>query len=52
MEEIVGVVQIYGDSAVVYEEWDDGDYFEAGLFAGKGLVGGYFSAEGVINQYF
>ena len=45
------IIQIYTDSSTVYEEWSDADYFEAGLYSGKGVVNAYFAAEGVYNQY-
>jgi len=52
LEEIVGVFEIVIDSTTVYDEWIDGDYFESGLYAGKGVVNAYFVVYGLITKYF
>ena len=43
LEEIIMLFEIYIDSNTVYSELADSDYFEAGLYTGKGLVNAYFT---------
>jgi len=51
LEEIIGLVEVVLDIYTIYGEWNDGDYFEAGLFAGKGIVSAYFTVDGLITRY-
>lgn len=48
LEEIVGLAEAVLDVFTVIEEWNDGDYFEAGLFTGKGIVGLFFTVWALI----
>ena len=51
LEEIIGLIEVVLDTYTVYNEWNDGDYFEAGLFTGKGIVNAYFTIDGLITRY-
>ena len=47
----MGLLEIFMDSNTIYSEWNDGDYFESGLYTGKGVVGSFFTLYGIIYKY-
>ena len=51
LDEIIGLIEVVLDIYTIYGEWNDGDYFEAGLFTGKGIVNAYFTIDGLITRY-
>eukprot|EP00347_Sterkiella_histriomuscorum_P012089 403369934 len=50
-QEAIGLAEIVIDTATVQAEWEDGDYFEAGLYAGKGVVNAGYTFYGIIKRY-
>jgi hypothetical protein len=50
-DEAVAVLEIIIDSDTIQSEWEDGDYFEAGLYAGKGSVNAAYTFYGIIKRY-
>lgn len=51
MQEMIGLFEIFIDSKTIYQEWSSGDYFEAGLYTGKGVINAYFTGYSVFNKY-
>ena len=51
LNEAIGVLEIYMDSRSAQGEWEQGDYFESGLFTGKGVVNAGFTIYGIISRY-
>jgi hypothetical protein len=45
-------MEIVIDVQTVYDEFIDCDYFESGLYAGKGLTNVYFTAYSILQNYF
>ena len=52
LEELVSVFEIVVDTTTIFDEWNDGDYLEAGLYAGKGSVNAFYTIYGLISKYF
>ena len=52
IEEVMGLIEILNDTETVYDEWTDGDYLEAGLYTGKGVINAYFVIYQVYSSYF
>lgn len=50
-QEALGIVEIVMDTTTVQSEWTQGDYFEAGLYAGKGVVNTGYTLYGIISKY-
>ena len=51
-QEILGVLELFISSRTIYDEWYSGDYFESGLFAGKVMIGSYFTGYTIIKKYY
>lgn len=47
-QEALALAEIYMDSTTVQSEWASGDYFEAGLYSGKGVVNAGYTFYGII----
>ena len=51
MNEIIGLVEAVLDVFTIISEWNDGDYFEAGLFTGKGAVNIFFVIWALVERF-
>ena len=47
----IGLLETFIDSQTVLSEWEDGDYFEAGLYAGKGVTNAGYTIYGIANRW-
>ncbi len=52
VEEIIGLLEVVIDVQTVYDEFIDCDYFESGLYGGKGVVNAFYTAYAIIQIYF
>ena len=50
-QNLLGLITTFIDSKTIYNAWISGDYFSAGLYTGKGIVGVYFTGYSIIYQY-
>ena len=50
-QEALGLIEIVMDTTTVQSEWNQGDYFEAGLYAGKGVINAAYTLYGIISKY-
>ncbi|CDW85990.1 UNKNOWN [Stylonychia lemnae] len=50
VQEAMGLLEIFIDSQTIYSEWQDGDYFEAGLYTGKGVTNAAYTFYGIIQR--
>ena len=51
LQNVIGLFEIVIDSQTIYNEWLAQDYFEAGLFTGKGVANAYFTMFAIIKVY-
>ncbi len=51
-QEVLGLAEILIDSKTIYDEWYSGDFFEAGLYAGKAAVNTYFTGYSIFQKYY
>jgi len=51
LEEILGLLETVVDVFTIISEWNDGDYFEAGLFTGKGAVNAFFTIWAIVDRF-
>ena len=50
-QEVLGLIQVFVDAKTVYSEWLAGDYFESGLYLGKGLLNAGFSIYNIVMKF-
>ena len=50
-QEAIGLLEMVMDSETIYSEWQDGDYFEAGLYTGKGITNAGYTIYGIIDRW-
>ena len=51
VNQVLGILQVAIDARTIYNEWIAGDYFEGGLFLGKGTVNLYYSVYAIVARY-
>lgn len=50
-DEAIAIAEIVIDTDTIQSEWEDGDYFEAGLYSGKGSVNAAYTLYATINKF-
>jgi hypothetical protein len=50
-KEFLDLAEVLIDSKTIYDEWRSGDYFEAGLYAGKAIVNAFFTSYYIFLKY-
>jgi hypothetical protein len=50
-QEFLNLAEVLIDVTTIYTEWQSGDYFEAGLYLGKGVVNCFFSLYKIVSKY-